>query len=116
MTSNKPIIITDPYPRTMDILFSKENLKYLKKNFTLIKAPKVNKKKFYKENLSKVSYIFGQPDLPTELIKKNNQNSKQYLMWKAISWIIWIMIIVLKTIFMFLQHPLYLLNLLLKWL
>jgi len=45
MTKNKPIIITDPYPRTMDILFSKENLKYLKKNFTLIKAPKVNKKK-----------------------------------------------------------------------
>ena len=25
MTSNKPIIITDPYTRTMDILFSKEN-------------------------------------------------------------------------------------------
>jgi len=73
MTSNKPFIITDPYPRTMDILFSKENLKYLKKNFTLIKAPKVNKKKFYKENLSKVSYIFGQPDLPTELIKKQSK-------------------------------------------
>ena len=49
MTSNKPIIITDPYPRTMDILFSKENLKYLKKNFTLIKAPKVNKKNFIKK-------------------------------------------------------------------
>ena len=77
MTSNKPIIITDPYPRTMDILFSKENLKYLKKNFTLIKAPKVNKKKFYKENLSKVSYIFGQPDLPTELIKKQSKLNKK---------------------------------------
>ena len=73
MTRNKPIIITDPYPRTMDILFSKDNLKFLKKNFTLIKAPKVNKKKFYKENLSEVSYIFGQPDLPTELIKKQSK-------------------------------------------
>ena len=73
MTKNKPIIITDPYPRTMDILFSKENLKYLKKNFTLIKAPKVNKKTFYKENISNVSYIFGQPDLPTELIKKQSK-------------------------------------------
>ena len=46
MASNKPIIITDPFPRTMDILFSNDNLKYLKKNFNLIKAPKVNKKKF----------------------------------------------------------------------
>ena len=73
MTRNKPIIITDPYPRTMDILFSKDNLKFLNKNFTLIKAPKVNKKKFYKENLSEVSYIFGQPDLPTELIKKQSK-------------------------------------------
>ena len=73
MDKNKPVILLDPYPRTMDILFSKENLKYLKKNFTLIKAPKVNKKKFYKENLSKVSYIFGQPDLPTELIKKQSK-------------------------------------------
>ena len=31
MASNKPIIITDPFPRTMDILFSNDNLKYLKK-------------------------------------------------------------------------------------
>ena len=26
MSQNKPIILLDPYPRTMDILFSKENL------------------------------------------------------------------------------------------
>ena len=38
MSQNKPIILLDPYPRTMDLLFSKENLKYLKKNFKLITA------------------------------------------------------------------------------
>ena len=27
MNKNKPIILLDPYPRTMDILFSKVNLK-----------------------------------------------------------------------------------------
>ncbi len=73
MASNKPIIITDPFPRTMDILFSNDNLKYLKKNFNLIKAPKVNKKKFYKENLPNAHYIFGQPDLPTDLIQKQTK-------------------------------------------
>ena len=44
MNNNKPVILLDPYPRTMDILFSKVNLKFLKNNFTLLKAPKNNKK------------------------------------------------------------------------
>jgi len=69
MTKNKPIILVDPFPRTMDILFSKENLKFLKNNFTLLKAPKNNKKNFYKKNLLNAQYIFGQPDLPTKLLK-----------------------------------------------
>ena len=73
MTKNKPIIITDPFPRTMDILFSKENLKFLKNNFNLIKAPKINKKKFYKKNLQNAHYIIGQPDLPNELIKQQKK-------------------------------------------
>ena len=58
MTKNKPIIITDPFPRTMDILFSKENLKFLKNNFNLIKAPKINKKKFYKKKFTKRSLYY----------------------------------------------------------
>ena len=69
MNKNKPVILLDPYPRTMDILFSKVNLKFLKNNFTLLKAPKSNKKNFYIKNLPHADYIFGQPNLPTELIK-----------------------------------------------
>ena len=69
MKKNKPIILVDPFPRTMDILFSKENLKFLNNNFKLLNAPKKNKINFYKKNLPQASYIFGQPDLPTELLK-----------------------------------------------
>ena len=69
MNKNKPVILLDPYPRTMDILFSKVNLKFLKNNFTLLKAPKNNKKNFYIKNLPHADYIFGQPNLPTELIR-----------------------------------------------
>ncbi len=69
MIKNKPIIILDPYPRTMEILFSKENLKFLKNHFTLLSAPKRSKKKFYEKNLPYAQYIFGQPNLPTELLK-----------------------------------------------
>ena len=70
MNKNKPIVLIDPYPRTMDILFSKQNFDYLDKNFTLIKVPKNNKKIFYNKYLSLAKYIIGQPDLPTELISK----------------------------------------------
>ncbi len=73
MKKNKPAILLDPYPRTMDILFSKENLKFLKKNFTLLKAPKNNKKNFYIKNLPHAQYIFGQPNLPTKLLKTQNK-------------------------------------------
>jgi phosphoglycerate dehydrogenase-like enzyme len=69
MKKDKPIILVDPFPRTMDILFSKENLKYLNNNFKLLNAPKKNKINFYKKNLPNALYIFGQPDLPTELLK-----------------------------------------------
>ena len=73
MSQNKPIILIDPYPRTMDLLFSKENLKYLKKNFNLITAPNKNKNNFYEKNLSKADYIFGQPNLPSSLISKSTK-------------------------------------------
>ncbi|MDC0060601.1 hypothetical protein OAJ19_02670 [Pelagibacteraceae bacterium] len=69
MNKNKPVILLDPYPRTMDILFSKVNLQFLKNNFTLLKAPKSNKNNFYIKNLPHAEYIFGQPNLPTELLK-----------------------------------------------
>ena len=73
MSQNKPIILLDPYPRTMDLLFSKENLKYLKKNFKLITAPNKNKNNFYEKNLPKADYIFGQPNLPTSLISQSTK-------------------------------------------
>ena len=73
MSQNKPIILLDPYPRTMDLLFSKENLKYLKKNFKLITAQNKNKNNFYEKNLPKADYIFGQPNLPSSLIYKSTK-------------------------------------------
>ena len=73
MIQNKPIILIDPFPRTMDLLFSKTNLKYLKKNFKLITAPNKNKNNFYKKNLSKADYIFGQPNLPSSIISRSKK-------------------------------------------
>ena len=72
MKKNKPIILTDPFPRTLKLIFSNENYLFLKKNFILLKAPKSkkNKKNFYLKNISSANFIIGQPDLPTSLLKK----------------------------------------------
>ena len=63
-------ILIDPYPREMKLIFTKEKLNLLKKNFELINVPKSNKHKFYKQFISKADFIIGQPDLPTDLIQK----------------------------------------------
>ena len=73
MKKNKPIILVDPHPRTMELIFSKINLKYLKNNFALLKAPKINKKEFYNKYLPEADYIIGQPDLSTKLISKEKK-------------------------------------------
>jgi len=67
---SKPIIISDPYPRTLKIIFSKEKIKLIKQQFQLISAPLKNKKLFYEKNISKATFILGQPFLPRKLLEK----------------------------------------------
>ena len=66
----KDIAIVDPYPRTMELIFSKPKLNELKNKFKLIFAPKINKQKFYINNIHKAKFIIGQPDLPKFLLIK----------------------------------------------
>ena len=49
-------IIVDPFPRQMDLIFSKDKLVYLKKNFKLIDAPIKNKKNLI--NLDMVNHTY----------------------------------------------------------
>ena len=66
----KHIVIQDPFPRTLKLIFSKDKFKTLKSNYNLINAPKKNKKNFYDKNIQKASFIIGQPDLPKEILIK----------------------------------------------
>ena len=67
---SKLIVITDPYPRTLDLIFTKKKLKELKSKYKTITAPKVNKKKFYEDNIHKATFIMGQPNLDKKLLSK----------------------------------------------
>ena len=63
-------IISDPYPRTLNLIFNKKKLDLLNKKFNIIEVPKNNKKKFYLNNIHKATFIIGQPDLPKKLLIK----------------------------------------------
>ncbi len=67
---NKQIIITDPRPRTLELIFRNKTLKKLKKKYLLVKVPKKNKKNFYEKNIHRATFIIGQPNLPTSLLIK----------------------------------------------
>ena len=66
----KLIVITDPYPRTLDLIFTKKKLKELKSRYKVITAPKINKAEFYKKNIYKATFIMGQPSLDKNILSK----------------------------------------------
>ena len=66
----KHIAIVDPFPRTLELIFSKDKFRILKSKYQLLYAPKNKKNIFYEKNIHKASFIIGQPDLPKNLLIK----------------------------------------------
>ena len=66
----KLIVISDPYPITLDLIFTKKKLKELKSRYKVITAPKTNKTEFYKKNIYKATFIMGQPSLDKNILSK----------------------------------------------
>ena len=66
----KQIVISDPFPRTLDLIFTKEKTKELKNKYKILTVPEKNKKKFYENNIDKATFILGQPDLNKKILSK----------------------------------------------
>ena len=66
----KLIVISDPFPRTLNLIFTKNKLRELKTKYKVITAPIKNKKNFYENNIKNATFIMGQPDLDKKLLSK----------------------------------------------
>ena len=66
----KPIVISDPFPRTLNLIFTKKKLRELKTKYKVLIAPNKNKKNFYENHIEKVTFIMGQPNLDRNLLSK----------------------------------------------
>ena len=67
---SKLIVLSDPFPRTLELIFNKKKIKELKSKYKVLTVPLKNQKKFYEKNIHKANYIIGQPNLPTSLLEK----------------------------------------------
>ena len=71
----RPVVISDPYPRSLELIFTKKKYQQLIKKFKIIYAPEKNKKKFYEKNIGLASYIIGQPDLDKRILTGTSDTS-----------------------------------------
>ena len=66
----KLIVISDPFPRTLDLIFTKKKLRELKTKYKVLTVPKNNSYKFYEKNIHNATFIMGQPYLDKKLLLK----------------------------------------------
>jgi len=66
----KLIVISDPFPRTLDLIFTKKKLRELKTKYKVLTVPKNNSHKFYEKNIHNATFIMGQPNLDKKLLLK----------------------------------------------
>ena len=67
---SKPIVISDPFPRTLDLIFTKKKLIELKTKYKVLIAPDKKKRQFYENYIDKATFIMGQPDLDKKILSK----------------------------------------------
>ena len=66
----KLIVISDPFPRTLDLIFTKKKLRELKTKYKVLTVPKNNSYKFYEKNIHNATFIMGQSNLDKKLLLK----------------------------------------------
>ena len=67
---SKLIVLSDPFPRTLELIFNKKKIKELKSKYNVLTVPLKNQKKFYEKNIHKATFIMGQPNLDKKILSK----------------------------------------------
>ena len=67
---SKPIVISAPFPTTLDLIFTKKKIIELKTKYKVLVAPNKKKRQFYENYIDKATFIMGQPDLDKKILSK----------------------------------------------
>jgi phosphoglycerate dehydrogenase-like enzyme len=70
MAEPGPIVISVPEPRSLELIFTTDDEAKLRREYTIVEGLGPSATKVVEENIAVASYIIGQPDLPTELLRQ----------------------------------------------
>ena len=70
MPDHRPLIISVPEPRTLDLIFTPEDEATLRSRFRIVEGGGPTLAQTVAENIGEATYIIGQPDLSKELFSK----------------------------------------------
>ncbi len=70
MAEPGPIVISVPEPRSLELIFTTDDEAKLRSEYTIVEGLGPSATKVVEENIAVASYIIGQPDLPTELLRR----------------------------------------------
>ncbi len=70
MSDTRPIIISVPEPRSLGLIFSKDNEAKLRREFQIFEGQGKTVPEVVANHISEASFIIGQPDLPREILQQ----------------------------------------------
>jgi phosphoglycerate dehydrogenase-like enzyme len=70
MSNPRPLVISIPEPRSLDLIFTPDDLAELKRNYRIVEGEGESAAAVLKNNIAEASFIIGQPPLPRTLLEK----------------------------------------------
>jgi phosphoglycerate dehydrogenase-like enzyme len=70
MNDLRPLVISIPEPRSLDLIFTADDLAELKRNYRIVEGEGEGAAAILKNNIAEASFIIGQPPLPRTLLEK----------------------------------------------
>lgn len=70
MSASRPLVISIPEPRTLDLIFTPADLKSLRTAYRIVEGEGEGAAKVLEANIAEASYIIGQPPLPRATLER----------------------------------------------
>jgi phosphoglycerate dehydrogenase-like enzyme len=70
VSDSRPLVISIPTPRSIPLIFTPERERELRSTYRLLEAELEGSRALLEQHLDEATFILGQPDLPTELLRK----------------------------------------------
>jgi len=70
MSDTRPIVISVPEPRSLDLIFSKDNEAILRRDYRIFEGQGPTVSNVVADHIGEASFIIGQPDLPRQILQQ----------------------------------------------